>query len=218
MSPRTRPASSLPAPASEAHSAPSPPPRTRTPPLKSIPPVSWSFSERDFHRDFADLRPHQAASQRTPTQPKPDSLPVAPMRRRSLMKFQLPGISLLHPHRTEMLITRRRPLILLRGLAHDRVVSDNRRAVAHHHHFDFIRRQFQQTGIAQLIDCVLPFMQLAIHAHQSKILAQRAFVERTVILLLRLDQTLLAGNQSLLQRTESLERCRSLGPTGNEAR
>src|SRR5271155_215791 len=115
-----------------------------------------------------------------------------------------------------MLIARWRPLVLFWRLAHNRVVSDHGRTFAHRDHFHVIRHNLDKIGITQLIHRFLPFRQLAIHPYQSKILAQRPLEKRTVILLLRLNQTLLTGNQSLLQRTKSLARRRTLCNAGHD--
>src|SRR5580658_6520173 len=120
-----------------------------TPAARMIPARFIAFSSRNFETGPYPVRidvPHREVEAARPPgelilesrSPRAGFLPVSPMRCRGLMKLQFPHISLLHPHGTEMLISRRRPLILLRRFAHDRVVGNDRRTLADHHNFNIV--------------------------------------------------------------------------------
>jgi hypothetical protein len=125
------------------------------------------------------------------------SLPVSPMRRRRLVKLQLPRISLFHPYRTEMLIAWRRPLILFRLLAYHRVVGNDGCAIAHGHNLDVVSHNFYQAGVAEIVDSFLFLEQRPVDAYQRKIVGDGPLKQRSIILLLSLDQALLASNLSV---------------------
>ena len=81
------------------------------------------------------------------------------------MEFQPPLIALLDPDGTEMLIAWRRALILFGGFPNDRVVGDDGGIVGDGDDFDVVGREFEQAGIAQLVDGFLLFVQRAINSH-----------------------------------------------------
>jgi hypothetical protein len=93
------------------------------------------------------------------------------MRGGGLLKLQFPLIPALHPHRTKVLIARRRALIFFGGLANDGIVGDDGSVVAKGHDFDVVGGQFQQAGIAKIVSCFLAFEQSAIDSDEREVLA-----------------------------------------------
>src|SRR5690349_9382140 len=130
-------------------------------------------------------------------------LPVAPMRGGHLKKFHFPRVALLHPHRAEVLVPRRRPLILCGRNPQDYVVGDDGALRPEGNNLHLVGHDIEP-AFAELIDHFLPRVELAVVANKRKIVRESALEESSIALLRRREETLLSVHQGLLEGAGSL--------------
>src|SRR5208282_668378 len=133
------------------------------------------------------------------------ALPVAPVRRGHLHELHLPCFALLYPHRTEVLVARRRTLILGGRNPQHNVIGHDGDVIAHRHDFHVVRQQVDAAP-AHLIDHVLPLREFAVEIDERKIVSESALKKRRIALLRGRDKTLFGSEERLLQRSQRLRR------------
>ena len=95
------------------------------------------------------------------------------MRGGHLKKLHLPRVALFNPHGAEVLITRRRPLILCGRNPQHHVVGHNRALRPGGKHLHLVGHDIEPT-FAELIDHFLPRVELAVEANERKIVRESA--------------------------------------------
>src|SRR5436305_10318523 len=130
-----------------------------------------------------------------------------------LLKFHLPGVALFHPYRAEVLISRRRSLILHSRNAKHHVIGDDSHVITRLHYFHLIRHQINSTA-CELVEHLLPRIQLPIELHKRKVVRQRPLEKRDVPLLRRLHKAFLSIHKRLFKRTQLLSRRSHLSKQG----
>src|SRR5579864_2804245 len=133
-------------------------------------------------------------------------LPVSPVSRRRLLKLHLPCVPLFHPDGAEVLISRRRTLVLHRWNLHHGIVGHNRRIVTSRHHLHSVRLQILP-GLTVLVHQGLPIPQLPVDTDERKIIGQRTLEKSHVALLRRLHKVFFCAHERLLQRIQGPRRC-----------
>src|SRR5438270_14067068 len=103
-------------------------------------------------------------------------LPVAPVRGGHLKKLHLPRLALFHPHRAEVLVSRRRSLILCGRNPQHNVVGHNRALRPGGNHLHLVGHDIEP-AFAELIDHFLPLVELAVEANERKIVRESALEE-----------------------------------------
>src|SRR5579862_9349815 len=128
------------------------------------------------------------------------ALPVSPVRGRHLQKLDLPLASRLYPHSAEVLISRRRPLILTRWHTQNNVVSDDGNRIASRNNLHLVRHHIRAAS-TELIKHFLSAVKLRIVGHEREIIGQLPFEKVDVAFFQGREKTFLLVHQGLFQRS-----------------